>query len=62
VKLPRFTKWFTALPALNQLQRLQVLNALSIHVQDVNAYHGRLREWLLPFHCVTSRSLPNYLG
>ena len=34
----------------------------AIHVQNVNAYHGRLREWLMPFHGVASRYLPNYLG
>jgi len=34
----------------------------AIHVQNVNAYHRRLREWLLPFHGVASRYLPNYLG
>ncbi len=33
-----------------------------VHVQNVNAYHQRLREWLLPFHGVASRYLPNYLG
>jgi len=31
-------------------------------VQNVNAYHRRLREWLAPFHGVASRYLPNYLG
>ena len=34
----------------------------AVHVQNVNAYHQRLREWLLPFHGVASRYLPNYLG
>ena len=34
----------------------------AIHVQNVSGYHGRLREWLLPFHGVASRYLPNYLG
>jgi len=34
----------------------------AIHVQNVNAYHARLREWLLSFHGVASRYLPNYLG
>jgi len=34
----------------------------AVHVQNVNAYHRRLREWLLPFHGVASRYLPNYLG
>jgi len=34
----------------------------AIHVQNVNAYHSRLRGWLLPFRGVASRYLPNYLG
>jgi transposase-like protein len=34
----------------------------AIHVQNVNAYHQRLRKWLAPFHGVASRWLPNYLG
>jgi transposase-like protein len=32
------------------------------HVQNVNAYHSRLRGWLRVFHGVASRYLPNYLG
>ena len=32
------------------------------HVQNVNAYHSRLREWLRIFHGVASRYLPNYLA
>jgi transposase-like protein/IS1 family transposase len=32
------------------------------HVQNVNAYHSRLRNWLSIFHGVASRYLPNYLG
>jgi len=28
----------------------------------VNAYHGRLRQWLARFHGVASRYLPSYLG
>jgi hypothetical protein len=32
------------------------------HVQNVNAYHSRLRGWLSIFHGVASRYLPNYLG
>jgi len=31
------------------------------HVQNVNAYHSRLRQWLAPFHGVATRYLPNYL-
>jgi len=34
----------------------------AIHVQNVHAYHRRLRDWLAPFHGVASRYLPNYLG
>ena len=35
---------------------------LHVHVQNVNAYHRRLRGWLLRFHRVASLYLPNYLG
>lgn len=34
----------------------------AIHVQNVNAYHSRFREWLSRFHGVATRYLPNYLG
>lgn len=34
----------------------------ALHVQNVNAYHRRLREWLVRFHGVATRYLPNYLG
>ncbi|MBE3024293.1 IS1595 family transposase [Janthinobacterium sp. GW458P] len=34
----------------------------AVHVQNVNAYHRRLREWLVVFHGVATRYLPNYLG
>ena len=34
----------------------------AIHVQNVNAYHSRLRDWLRPFRGVASRYLGNYLG
>jgi transposase-like protein len=33
-----------------------------MHVQNVNAYHGRFNQWLHGFHGVASRYLPNYLG
>ncbi|VXB29394.1 IS1595 family transposase [Massilia sp. 9I] len=33
-----------------------------VHVQNVNAYHQRLRSWLSRFHGVASRYLPNYLA
>ena len=34
----------------------------AIHVQNVNNYHSRFRNWLLRFHGVASRYLPHYLG
>ena len=34
----------------------------TVHVQNVNAYHSRSREWLRAFHGVATRYLPNYLG
>ena len=34
----------------------------TVHVQNVNAYHSRLRAWLYAFHGVATRYLPNYLG
>ena len=32
------------------------------HVQNVNAYHSRLKNWLNHFHGVATKYLPNYLG
>ena len=34
----------------------------AIHVQNVNAYHGRFKSWLRGFRGVASRYLRNYLG
>lgn len=34
----------------------------AIHVQNVNAYHSRFREWLERFHGVATSYLSNYLG
>ncbi|NNG23229.1 IS1595 family transposase [Telluria aromaticivorans] len=34
----------------------------AVHVQNVNAYHQRFRQWLARFHGVASHYLPNYLG
>ena len=34
----------------------------AIHVQNVNAYHGRLKQWLQRFHGVATGYLDNYLG
>ena len=34
----------------------------AVHVQNVNAYHRLLRDWLARFHGVATRYLPHYLG
>lgn len=34
----------------------------AIHVQNINAYHSRFRQWLDRFHGVATHYLPNYLG
>lgn len=36
--------------------------APDFHLNNVNAYHGRLKEWLRRFHGVATQNLPNYLG
>jgi transposase-like protein len=38
------------------------LQAPDFHINNVNAYHSRLKEWLRPFHGVATKNLPNYLG
>jgi len=43
-------------------ERVRRSNEGAIHVQNVNAYHRRFREWLARFHGVASHRLPNYLG
>lgn len=37
-------------------------NAPEFHLNNVNAYHGRLKEWMRRFHGVATKNLPNYLG
>ena len=34
----------------------------AFHVQNVNAYHGRLKGWMVRFKGVATRHLPSYLG
>ena len=36
--------------------------APDFHLNNVNAYHGRLKEWLRRFHGVATKNLPNDLG
>ena len=37
-------------------------SAPDFHINNVNAYHGRLKEWLRRFHGVATKNLANYLG
>jgi transposase-like protein len=37
-------------------------NEPDFHINNVNAYHSRLKEWLRRFHGVATKNLPNYLG
>ncbi len=32
------------------------------HIQHVNAYDSRLKQWMLRFHGVATKYLPNHLG
>lgn len=34
----------------------------AFHIQNVNAYHKRLKEWMVRFHGVATKYLVNYLG
>jgi transposase-like protein len=36
--------------------------APDFHINNVNAYHSCLKEWLRPFHGVATKNLPHYLG
>jgi transposase-like protein len=36
--------------------------APDFHLNNVNAYHRRLKKWLRRFHGVATKNLPNYLG
>jgi hypothetical protein len=33
-----------------------------LHINNANAYHGRLKQWLSRFNGVATKNLPNYLG
>jgi hypothetical protein len=34
----------------------------AFHIQNVNAYHSRLKGWMARFHGVATKYLPHYLG
>jgi hypothetical protein len=33
----------------------------AFHIQNLNAYHGRLKDWMARFHGVATNYLPDYL-
>lgn len=37
-------------------------DAPELHINNVNAYHGRLKEWMRRFHGVATKNLPSYLS
>ena len=37
-------------------------DAPQFHINNVNGYHGRFKEWMRRFHGVATKNLPNYLG
>jgi len=37
-------------------------DAPQFHINNVNAYHSRLKEWMRRFHDVATENLPNYLS
>lgn len=47
--------------ALNISAEIRVIDKV-FHIQNVNAYHSRLKEWTRRFHGVATKYLPNYLG
>lgn len=47
--------------AINVQQGIRVIDG-AFHIQNVNAYDSRLKEWIRRFHGVATRYLENYLG
>lgn len=47
--------------AINVQQGIRVIDN-AFHIQNVNAYDSRLKEWLRRFHGVATKYLENYLG
>ena len=37
-------------------------DAPQFHINNVNGYHSRFKEWMRRFHGVATKNLPNYLG
>jgi hypothetical protein len=48
--------------ALNQSAGIRLLVACVYHIQNVNTYDSRLKNWMMWFHGVATKYLNNYLG
>ncbi|MCW3807437.1 IS1595 family transposase [Plebeiibacterium marinum] len=46
---------------LNLSKGIRIIKDI-VHIQNVNAYHSRLKEWLYRFHGVATKYLENYLS
>lgn len=46
---------------LNISKGIRVIDKV-FHIQNVNAYHSRLKQWIARFHGVASKYLEHYLG
>ena len=47
--------------AVNLNKGISVLAGVN-HIQNANAYHSRLKEWMRGFHGVATKYLDHYLG
>ncbi len=47
--------------AVNLSKKIRVVSG-AYHIQNVNAYDSRLKEWMFRFHGVATKYLENYLG
>lgn len=48
-------------PPVNLSAGIRVMDN-AFHIQNVNAYDSRLKVWMIRFHGVATKYLPNYLG
>ena len=46
---------------MNLSKEIRVLAGV-YHIQNANAYHSRLKEWMRRFHGVATKYLDHYLG
>ena len=61
------SRWPPRQPSRHSLPRCALAGkagsqAPHLHINNVNAYHGRLKQWLNRFNGVATKNLPSYLG